>query len=264
MRGTIMKKLFAAGAGVMAIGLGVAAAAPPGAAIDSHTYSSCNWYAGYGMQAQDINAPIHSVSASWIEPRVRVHGYHDSHATFLVGYDGDITGDVFNTNMPQIGTEADSVGGLPRYYAWYSPGRSNGDGGYYRQTLRYSVRPGDRMAAVVTSVNLRSTVKLTDVRPRKHRRPLTSTFTKRFKESEGNIFSWNDIVVGVTKPDLRLVSDFGTVYFTGVKVNGAVIGSFDPDIWQLYWVDSYGNTLAKTSQLGRRGDSFSIAWKRGK
>ena len=123
-----MSKTFAAGAGVLALGLSLGVATPAGAATASHTHSSSHFYAGYGMQPQDINTPIHRLSANWTEPRIRVHGYHDSHATILLGYNDDIIGDVFNTEMPQIGTEADSVGGVPHYYAWYSPGGSNGNG----------------------------------------------------------------------------------------------------------------------------------------
>jgi len=122
------------------------------------------------------------------------------------------------------------------------------------------------MAAVVTSVNLHSTLKLTDVRFRKHLPPLTWTFTKHLKggDSDNRSFSWDDVAVGVSEPDQRLVSDFGTVHFTRVKVNGAVIGSFDPNFWQVNWVDNYGNAVAKTSPLGSGGGSFTVTWKRGK
>jgi hypothetical protein len=103
------------------------------------------------------------------------------------------------------------------------------------------------------------TLRLTDVRYRKHRTPVKWTFVKHISGAGAM-----GVAVSVTKPDQRLLSDFGTVHFTGVKLNGAVIGSYYPNFLQVDWVDSYGNTVAKTSRLGRLGDSFSVTWKRGK
>lgn len=240
---------------------GVLGTTAAGAATAWHT-NSCVWSAGYGMQATDINAPIHQVSARWVEPKVIVHGYYTNHAAIMVGYNGGL-GDGLSTEMPEIGTEADSAGGVPHYYAWYSPGHSNGNNGNYRQMLRYSVRPGDHMSAWVTSVNARSTVKLTDVRYRRQRPPLTWTFTKHLSGRDNSI-AWTNIEVGVAKPDQLKVSDFGTVQFTNVKVNGVVIGAHYPNFTRLDWIDSHSNMLAKTSRLGSSGDSFSITWKRGK
>jgi hypothetical protein len=132
-----MKKLFAAaGAGSLALSL-AGFSAPAGAAAAPHSDPSSPFNAGYS-----VGGATDKIAANWTEPRVTVHGYHNSHATILIGYldinDGNI---IFDPAMPQIGTDADSIGGVPHYYAWYS-GLTEGDGNHYRHRLSNSVRPG--------------------------------------------------------------------------------------------------------------------------
>jgi hypothetical protein len=53
------------------------------------------------------------------------------------------------------------------------------------------------------------------------------------------------------------LTNFGTVSFSAVTVNGAAIGSFNPDRIDMV---SGGVTKAQTSALSG-GTSFSVAWR---
>lgn len=253
----------------LALGTGSLPASASGRADNcgSDGWVRCLSYAGYTTAAGNTNARVETINARWIEPRIVPQGYRDTYATFFAGYaDQNGIGQPFEPGMPQIGTEADSIGGTPRYYAWYSPSSHDNDGPGYRGDFRNAVRPGDHMYAsdmvrLSTSGAQHFTLTLTDVRYREHRPPLRWSHTEHATIAADSIAS---VTVGVSRPNQRLLSNFGTMRFTSVKVSGAAIGSLEPDLSRVSWGDSYGNLLAKTSALGGTGDSFTITWKHGR
>lgn len=262
LEGDIMKKIIA---GAVTIGATAALGLAGGVASASSAPSApanSQWLAGYTADHDNTGINENRITANWIEPKVIPHGYHDAYAAFLVGF---TNGGGLDPTMPQIGTEADSIGGKPRYYAWYSPQPGGLCGqNCSRVAFRNSVRPGDRMSAsVVVRGPLRDhlTLKLADVRYRKHRQPLRWRRTVRINEILDSV----GITVAIASPGLMRLADFRTVHFKGVKLNGQVIGSFEPNIARCNYirnVDGYTHLLAKTSSLGSSGDRFGITWKR--
>ena len=145
-----MKKIIAGAvtiAATAALGLtgGIASAVGAPSAVPTNS----PWSAGYAAMGDNTGIVEYSIAAKWIEPKAIPHGYHDAYSAFLIGFtDINSFGLGFEPNMPQIGTEADSIGGIARYYAWYTPP----PGGYcqmncYQVRFRNSVRPGDNMSA---------------------------------------------------------------------------------------------------------------------
>ena len=258
--------LIATGAITLGTVLSMGAAIAPAAAS-----ASPGNFAGY--RADDIDTGIieNSITANWVEPKAIHHGYHDAYAAFLVGFtDLNGTPGGFEPSMPQIGTEVNSIGGIPRYYAWSSPPPGPNCGQNCGQhAFRNSVRPGDHMSA--SAVVRRSsssgdhyTLKLTDVRYRRHRPPLrwTRTVHRNIQgdEAEG-------ITVGMTPVPtdtgvITRLADFSPMHFNKVKLNGYVLGSF-ANVGHCNYV-MIPHLLAKTSSLGSSGDRFSVTWKRSR
>jgi hypothetical protein len=107
------------------------------------------------------------------------------------------------------------------------------------------------------------------VRYRRNHSPVTWKETVRFNVNNCDCGSPDGVVVGAASPQygLDLLANFRTVKFTGVNLNGAVLGSYEPDIGQynlIEYVDGYTHLLAAPSPLGARGDSFTVAWHRSK
>ena len=196
------------------------------------------------------------MTANWTEPKATVHGYHDRYASFSVGFT--------TSGGLQGGTNADSIGGVPHYYAWYINQRTG-----VTTVFRNPVRPGDHLSILITVrktsiYNLRATLRLTDVRHRRHQRPLRWTRSVHLNNADYGIAS----IAGVAPNDgssTGPLTDFHRVYFTDVKINGRVVGSYQSaHSTDLVATGPYGSdTLAKTSSLGSDGDSFHITWKRG-
>ena len=98
------------------------------------TTTSENW-SGYD---DSTDGPFTSVTATWVQPRVRTTGSTFTDAAFWVGLDGDNS-----DTVEQIGTEGYSEG-VAGYDAWYEmyPAAP--------VTIGMSIHPGDLMTASVT------------------------------------------------------------------------------------------------------------------
>lgn len=225
--------------------------------------------AGYQAMSADIGVSVHSVTASWIEPRVTPRGKQDEYASMFAGFDNSEDAGLAPPccngapGSAQVGTDADSLGGHAKYYAWYSPA----NGGFGRVDIKKSVLPGDHMSASVTtggSLGLNAALKLTDVRYRAHKKPLTWTVVIR----TGNAYNLNQAqgaVFGLASPPLAtggnsLLADVGTVHFTNVNVNGHAIGSYKPNLGQ-YELFGICAPVAISSSLGRGGNNFTVTWR---
>jgi hypothetical protein len=224
--------------------------------------------AGYQAMSSDIGASVDAVTASWIEPRVTPRGRQDEYASMFAGFDNASDAGLAPPccdgapGSAQVGTDADSIGGRAKYYAWYSPA----DGGFGRVVIKKSVRPGDHLSATVTtggSLGTNYAMKLRDVRYRRHKKPLTWTVVIR-TGSSWNLNQAGGAVVGLASPPLAtggnsLLADVGTVHFTNVTVNGHAIGSYEPDLgrYELYGICI---PVATSSSLGRGGNNFTVTW----
>jgi hypothetical protein len=170
--------------------------------------TSANW-SGYALHG----GTYRSVSAHWTEPRARCKaGDGHDYSSFWVGLDG-----YGSSTVEQTGTDTDCKGVTPKYYAWYEmyPAGS--------VRIRHRVRPGDHLSAsTVWNGGRRFTLKLTD-----HSRGWTAT--EHRKLASATRASAEIIVEAPSSLSGELpLANFGTVHFTGSKVNGAKIGSRHP------------------------------------
>src|ERR1017187_1871015 len=186
-------------------------------------------WAGYA--ACGVNTA--SVSAKWNVPPAIQDGNPNSGAAFWVGL-GGTTSDVHGTSteLEQTGTSSDMVNGSPYYHAWYelTPAKPV----ELSQSL-YPVQFGDIMSATVSLINSNQYhFALTD-----HGPAGSSTnkwaFTKTVTDSNGShnsaeaIAEWASDNPNCIPPTCPL-TDFSTVVFSGIKIDGYTIGSYHPNV----------------------------------
>jgi len=197
--------------------------------------TSSNW-SGYSA----INGHYTSVSAQWKQPTASCTS-QTTYSSFWVGLDGD-----GSNSVEQTGTSADCSGGSPRYYAWYEMYPK------FPVNLSIAIRPGDSITgSVTTNGNGRFTLTIRDTTTGGS---FTTTQTlKRAKLASAEAIAEAPSSSGGVLP----LTNFGTASFSAVTVNGAAIGTFNPDRIDMV---SGGVTKAQTSALSG-GTSFSVAWK---
>ena len=200
----------------------------------SHS-TSTNW-SGYSA----INGRYTSVSGSWKQPTASCTS-QSTYASFWVGLDGD-----GSNTVEQTGTSADCSGGTPRYYAWYEMYPK------FPVNLSLAIRPGDSMSASVTTsgsgrfvLTIRNTTTGGSFQ--------TTQTLKRARLASAEAIAEAPSSSGGVLP----LTNFGTVSFSSVTVNGQAIGAFNPDRIDMV---SNGVTKASTSTLSG-GNAFSVTWK---
>jgi hypothetical protein len=201
------------------------------------TTTSNNW-SGYD---DSTDGPFTTITATWVQPRVRVTGATFSDAAFWVGLDGDTSGTV-----EQIGTEGYSQG-VTGYDAWYEMYP------LYPVTIDMAIHPGDVLTGAVTWASPASfTLSLLN-------------HTTGASYSTGQLMSIPPALASAeviaeapsSSSGIVPVSDFGLVSFSGCAINGQPISAFD---WnQIDMASGYGDALAaRTSALGADGASFTV------
>jgi Peptidase A4 family len=197
--------------------------------------TSTNW-SGYSA----INGRYTSVSGSWKQPTASCTS-QTTYSSFWVGLDGD-----GSSTVEQTGTSADCSGGTPRYYAWYEMYPK------FPVNLSLAIRPGDTITgSVTTSGNGRFTLTIRDTNTGGSFQ--TTQTLKRARLASAEAIAEAPSGSGGVLP----LTNFGTVSFSSVNVNGVAIGSFNPDRIDMV---SGGTTKASTSALSG-GTSFSVTWK---
>jgi hypothetical protein len=204
--------------------------------------SSSNW-AGYA--ATGAAGSFTSVSASWTQPTASCAG-GSQYAAFWVGLDG-----YTSKTVEQIGTEADCTGPgpqtpqyqTPQYYAWYEvfPGAA--------VNFTNPVSPGDRFTGTVTSQgNDEFRLVLEDI-TRGWTQTINATQTGADLSSAEVIAEAPSNTSGGSS--VLPLTDFGSVNFTGVTVNGTSLDTLDP----------VQISMPDTSVAGMASDgSFSVTY----
>jgi len=227
-------------------------------------------FAGYQVGGEGSGFVVHSATARWVQPKATPHGFRNRYSEAVVGLN-DPDGPGVQQDMAQVGTEADSIGGKPRYYAWYTPRNGGltcaGAGNCQQVRFKNSVKPGDHLSASISvrgsqTTDAHVTMTLTDTRYRRHLPPLRWTHTVRFTQNteiEGT-------TIGASIPDnsgdIVPLADFGTVRFNSATVNGEVIGGYEgTELTQWNYNDGSG-VLASSSAITGRGGDFTVTWKR--
>ena len=209
---------------------------PQLAPIHKITHSTSSNWAGYAA----FNGRYTTVSASWKQPTASCTSA-TTYSSFWVGLDG------YSSNtVEQTGTSADCSGGTPRYYAWYEMYPK------FPVNLSIAVRAGDSMSGSVTTDGaVHFTLHI-------HNGTTGGDFVTTQTSKKARLASAEAIAEAPSGSGGVLpLTNFGTVSFSSVTVNGQAIGVFNPDK-----IDMVGNgfTKAQTSALSG-GNAFSVTWK---
>jgi hypothetical protein len=210
---------------------------------EADAQTSPTW-SGYETYAPP--ATYNEVEASWVQPKADC-SKGDGKAVFWIGLDG-----WWDSTVEQTGSEAVCAGGTPTYSAWWEIYPNN-------EITSYAdpVNAGDHFFARVTSVgNNQYELLLEDT-------------TKHWSEdkdvagpSGGTANNSAEIIVETPTLDdgsYANLPDFGSVTFTGVKVDSEPIGSFAEN-GAINMVRKNGDVLDTTSALSNE-NAFTTIWK---
>jgi len=209
--------------------------------------SSPNW-AGYVVSGR--NGSFRTVSASWTAPKVncgRVTGHR--YSSFWVGLDG-----FTNSNVEQLGTEADCSGGTPVYSAWWET--------FPNPSVNFHTRivPGDHMFASVTlRVAGRFALFIRDS-TRQWSRTIITSVANATRTSAEVIAEAPSLDIGGRFVTQNL-ADFGTVRWTGSRVNGSALKNIGRRIRITMTEANTPRIRAATSPVGA-ADAFTNTFAR--
>jgi len=197
---------------------------------------STNW-SGYDVTGDSYT----TVTATWVQPRVKDSGGRSSATALWVGIDGD-----GSDTVEQIGTEAYSEGAVA-YAAWYEMYPD------YPVTIGMSIHPGDVLTATVTWL-----------KPSIFRLRLDNATT-------GDTYSTDQIVtippalasaeIIAEAPstgfgDVVRIADYTLAGFTDCYVEGKPLGDYD---WTaIDMVDRYDDRLSVALPLDVTGTAFDV------
>jgi hypothetical protein len=188
-----------------------------------------NW-SGYAASGTGF----HKVTAHWTEPSVTCNSRKDLFAPW-VGIDGYGT-----STVEQTGVATDCSTGHPVYQGWYEM--------YPAAPVYYNnpVSPGDKITATVTRNGTTYVLKLVDV---------TKGWTKTTRKTMAATNASAEVIM---ESPTGAYPNFGSVHFTGAKVDGGTLGATHPDA--LDASNSHGFEDHTTALVN--GTSFSINYIR--
>jgi hypothetical protein len=187
-----------------------------------------NW-SGYAAQGSGFT----SVTSSWVEPSVSCNSTDDLFAPW-VGIDG-----YGSATVEQTGVATDCSSGRPVYQGWYEM--------YPAAPVYYSnpAAAGDHITATVTRSGVNYTLTLSDTT-----QGWTKTTTKTLTAS-------NTSVEVIMESPTAAYPNFGTVNFTGSRVDGGTLGATGPvalDASNSYGFEDHTGPLSG-------GTDFSITYE---
>jgi hypothetical protein len=188
-----------------------------------------NW-SGYVARGSGFT----SVTASWNEPTVTCNSSNDLYAPW-VGIDG-----YGSSSVEQTGVATDCSSGRPVYQAWYEM--------YPANPVYYSnaVSGGDSFTGTVTRSGTSYTLTITD-----NTKGWTKTTTKSYRGS-------NASAEFILESPTAAYPRFGTVTFTGSKINGSSLSGFSPIALD---ASNSGGFEDHTSAISG-GTTFSVTYSR--
>jgi Peptidase A4 family len=188
-----------------------------------------NW-SGYVARGSGFT----SVTASWNEPTVTCNSSNDLYAPW-VGIDG-----YGSSSVEQTGVATDCSSGRPFYQAWYEMYPANPV--YYTN----AVSGGDSFTGTVTRSGTSYTLTITD-----NTKSWTKTTTKTYRGS-------NASAEFILESPTAAYPRFGTVTFTGAKINGSSLSTFSPTALD---ASNSGGFEDHTSTISG-GTTFSVTYSR--
>ncbi|MGW3044025.1 G1 family glutamic endopeptidase [Kitasatospora sp. NPDC001159] len=241
------RKAAAVAAATALLALAVGAQAPVAAASSASSdtgrtssgATSGNW-SGYAA----TSSTYHSVSATWVEPKVSCE--HTGAVSIWVGLDGLGTHTVEQTGVQ---AECNSVNGTPRYFAWYE------DYPDPESTYPDTVKAGDSLTAsvVYNSSTDNYTAKLTN-NTRGWSEIKTLTHYKGATNGSAEVIAEAPSRNGSRVP----LADYGSVTFTKATIDGQTLADAKA---KTVTMAHNGTTSAVPGPLSGSGDSFTDTWK---
>lgn len=216
-------------------------------------------YAGY--MAYDLNQDLkqalkqgvkyQKVSAKWTIPLAHCLAGENSLSSVWAG----MTGITDKSEIAQLGTSSDCVGGVPDYSMWWEM--------YPEPSVRTSrpVEPGDTMLAAVIFQNGKFQLQIANLSQRWH-----------FETIQPGVEADTLIAECITEPPalvntvtneehIARLTNFGRVSIICQLNNGKPISNGPQNT--LYQMKERDVTRAITSPLGSDGATFSVEWKHG-
>jgi hypothetical protein len=219
--------------------------------------TSDNW-SGY-VATQEI---FSSVSGSWTVPSLTCPPDATSLSASWVGIDG-YDDPIDNATVEQDGTEADCIGGLPSYGAWFEMYGDDSVAGGYPVDLSYPVSPGDVMTASVSVAGSTWTLDIADVTQSWH---ASETIAMPSTPPAQTSAEWIEERPEMCSPTCGMsdLANFGAVSFTASGADGdstsGPLSSFS--FLPLEMVsDSDSAVLAAPSGLDSSGENFVDTWQ---
>jgi hypothetical protein len=231
--------------------------AAPGAGhgILSLSESSFNW-AGYAVEGR--RGAFRAVSSAWTEPRANCRGVRGRRfSSFWVGLDGfSLPNQPPDMSVEQLGTDADCHGTTPVYYAWFEmfPAVS--------VTLPNPVHPGDHMSASVTFRGAGKYALFIRDSTRRWSRTIVRVKGGLHRSSAEVIAEAPALDVGGVGV-LQALADFGTVRWTGSRINGTLLKNLRQRIQiTMRQLSPPANLVKATTSAVGAGDAFTNTWVR--
>jgi hypothetical protein len=212
------------------------------------TAQSINW-AGYAVEGKP--GAFRSVSASWTQPRANCSGVTGRRfSSFWVGLDG-----ANNGTVEQLGTDADCSGPHPVYYSWWETYPSPS------VSLPRRVAPGDRMSASVTFRGAGRFALFIQDSTRHWSRTIIRNVAVATRTSAEVVAEAPALDIG-GKAVIQNLADFGTVRWTGSRVNGILLKRYSSAI-QITMVEVHRphRVRATTSAISPT-DVYTNTWVR--
>jgi hypothetical protein len=212
---------------------------------------SSNW-SGYA----DINTTFSAVTGNWTVPTLTCSGSATTYSSEWIGIDG-----YSSSTVEQDGTEADCLGGVPSYDAWYEMYGDNAVNNGYEVELSssYPVAPGDAMSASVSVSGSTWTLTIAD-----STKGWNFTTTVSDSSVAKSSAEWIVERPEVCNPGCALTSlaNFGTATFTNATAtSGGVTGGISATAYSVMEMVNGTTVLAVPSGLSANGESFSDVWK---
>lgn len=239
--GGVLVVVVAALAWVASASASPAAFHPP--RVKGQTNSTSSNWAGYAASSGRERGVFTSVSADWKVPTVSCAEGENSYSSFWVGLDG-----YSSSSVEQIGTDSDCANGVAKYYAWYEM--------YPHPPVTFAeVSHGDSIHASVVAGAAKGAFELMLSDGSSQLGDFSETFRGAKLSSAEAIAeapSYNPGPFGAAQ-----LTDFTSVGFSNVRVNGDPIGDYDPDGITM---ERGGTVLASISPLSSDGTSFTVWW----
>jgi hypothetical protein len=204
------------------------------------------------------------VSGTWGVPSVSASST-DTASSIWVGIGGGCPNPpactLVEPTLIQAGTEQDSTGGQPTYFAWWEalPGPAIPASGEMLSSQTFDVLPGDRITVEVDGTNLVVwTIRIVDVRGGTTHWTFDTTVPYL---AAGTTVEWiveSPLAFGLGGVGQPTLSDFGRVSLFDLTENGMNphLGSGDAFVL----TDGRGNVLASPSGPSSSGDGFAVCF----